>query len=40
MTHFKNIFSLDNPIRLAYHKMRAVIANIIYGFPSKDMIIV
>ncbi len=36
----KNIISLDNPLRLLYHKLRAVSANIIYGFPHKDMLII
>lgn len=36
----KSFISLDNPIRLLYHKIRAIFANIYYGFPSKDMIIV
>ncbi len=36
----KKLIALDNPIRLFYHKMRAIIANIVYGFPSKDMIII
>ena len=37
---FKSLISLDNPFRLLYHKLRAIIANIYYGFPSKNMIIV
>ncbi|MDD3794007.1 MAG: UDP-N-acetylmuramoyl-L-alanyl-D-glutamate--2,6-diaminopimelate ligase [Candidatus Gracilibacteria bacterium] len=40
MTSIKKLFALDNPFRLAYHKMRAILANIIYGFPSKNMIII
>jgi hypothetical protein len=36
----KKIVSLDNPLRLLYHKIRAIIANIYYGFPSKDMVII
>jgi hypothetical protein len=40
MTHLKKLIALDNPFRLAYHKARAVIANIVYGFPSKNMVIV
>lgn len=36
----KNIISLDNPIRLLYHKIRAIIANLYYGFPSKNMTII
>ncbi len=36
----KNLIALDNPFRLLYHKIRAITANIYYGFPSKNMIIV
>ncbi len=36
----KALISLDNPLRLLYHKLRAVSANIIYGFPHKDMLII
>jgi len=36
----KSMFWLDNPLRLLYHKIRAVIANFMYGFPHKDMIII
>lgn len=36
----KNLIALDNPFRLLYHKIRAIFANIVYGFPSKNMIIV
>ena len=34
------MISLDNPARLTYHKLRAITANIINWFPSKNMIIV
>lgn len=37
---FKKLVALDNPLRLSYHKLRAIIANIYYGFPSKDMTII
>lgn len=40
MKKLKNLIPLDNPLRLLYHKMRAVIANVINGFPHKDMIII
>lgn len=33
----KKLISLDNPFRLLYHKIRAIIANFYYGFPSKNM---
>ncbi|MDQ7009310.1 MAG: UDP-N-acetylmuramoyl-L-alanyl-D-glutamate--2,6-diaminopimelate ligase [Candidatus Gracilibacteria bacterium] len=36
----KNLISLDNPLRLLYHKIRAIIANVVYGFPHKDMLII
>ncbi len=36
----KKIFALDNPARLLYHKVRAIIANYYYGFPSKNMTII
>jgi len=37
---FKSLISLDNPLRLWYHGLRAIIANIVYGFPSKGMTII
>lgn len=39
-TFLKELISLDNPFRLLYHKIRAVIANLIYWFPSKWMVII
>lgn len=36
----KKLVALDNPIRLGYHHLRAVIANVVYGFPHKDMVII
>lgn len=36
----KKIFALDNPARLLYHKVRAIIANYYYGFPSRAMTII
>lgn len=36
----KHLIALDNPFRLLYHKIRAVLANIVYGFPSSDMTII
>ncbi|MCH2188835.1 UDP-N-acetylmuramoyl-L-alanyl-D-glutamate--2,6-diaminopimelate ligase [Candidatus Gracilibacteria bacterium] len=36
----KKYIALDNPFRLLYHKCRAILANVIYGFPSRDMLIV
>jgi hypothetical protein len=38
--NLKSIVALDNPFRLLYHKLRAIIATYSYGFPSKDMTIV
>lgn len=40
LNKLKKIFALDNPLRLLYHKIRAILANIVYGFPSKWMVIV
>lgn len=40
MKDIKKIIALDNPIRLIYHKIRAILANIVYGFPSKNMVII
>lgn len=36
----KSMISLDNPLRLMYHKIRAVIANFVYMFPSRNMTII
>jgi hypothetical protein len=36
----KKLIALDNPFRLLYHKIRAILANIVYGFPSKRMKII
>ncbi len=40
LNHLRKFFALDNPFRLYYHKIRAIIANIIYKFPSKNMQII
>lgn len=40
LNKLKKIIALDNPLRLLYHKIRAIIANYAYGFPHKDMIII
>lgn len=40
LDNLKKWIALDNPLRLLYHKMRAIIANIYYGFPSKKMTII
>lgn len=40
LSKIKKMIPLDNPIRLLYHKVRAILANIYYGFPSKDMTII
>lgn len=34
------MIALDNPLRLFYHYLRAVLANIMYGFPSRGMTII
>lgn len=36
----KKLIPLDNPARLLYHKVRAILANYYYGFPSKNMIVI
>lgn len=36
----KGMIALDNPFRLLYHKLRAIIANIRYAFPHTDMVII
>jgi len=38
--NLKKMIDLDNPFRLLYHKIRAVVANMTYGFPSKGMTII
>ncbi len=37
---FKQMISLDNPVRLLYHLLRAIAANFLYGFPSRGMTII
>ncbi len=38
--NIKKLIALDNPFRLLYHKVKAIIANFVYGFPSKEMTII
>lgn len=40
LSKLKKLISLDNPIRLSYHLLRAVIANYVYNFPSKWMLVI
>lgn len=40
LKNLKKLISLDNPFRLFYHYTRAIIANVYYKFPSKDMHII
>lgn len=40
MFFLKKLISIDNPFRLFYHQIRAIIANFVYGFPSKDMTVI
>ena len=40
MKALKKYIALDNPFRLGYHYFRAILANIVYGFPSRDMVII
>lgn len=37
---FKKIIPLDSNIRVLYHLLRAIIASVLYGFPSKNMVII
>ena len=34
LKNIKKIINLDNPFRLSYHKLRAIIANFYYGFSK------
>jgi len=36
----KKLVALDNPVRLFYHFLRAILANFLYGFPSKNMTVI
>ncbi len=38
--NIKKYIALDNPLRLIYHKLRAITANIYYNFPSKNMMVI
>ena len=40
MKRLKQFIALDNPFRLQYHKLRAIIASIYYWFPSSNMTII
>lgn len=40
LNKIKKLVALDNPLRLLYHKIRAITANIYYWFPSNNMIII
>ncbi len=40
LNKIKGIIPIDNPIRLMYHKIRAIIANIVYRFPHKKMMVI
>lgn len=40
MKFLKRLIAIDSPLRLSYHKIRAVIANLIYRFPHKNMVII
>ena len=40
LNKLKKLIDLDNPARLMYHKIRAIIANYYYGFPSNNMTII
>ncbi len=36
----KTLIPLDHPIRIAYHKLRAVLAALVYGLPGQKMIVI
>lgn len=38
--NIKKLVSLDSPLRLIYHKIKAILASYYYGFPSKWMTII
>lgn len=40
LNKIKRLISLDNPLRLWYHFCRAVLANYMYWFPSKKMVVI
>lgn len=40
LNKIKKLVALDNPARLLYHKIRAIIANYYYWFPSNNMTII
>ena len=40
LNKLRKMIDLDNPFRLLYHKIRAVTANFMYGFPSRNMHII
>lgn len=36
----KKLIPLDSPLRLGYHLVRSIVANLIYKFPHKDMLLI
>ena len=40
LNKLKKLIALDNPFRLLYHKIKAILANLYYNFPSKNMVII
>lgn len=40
LDRLRHIIALDSPLRVFYHKIRAIIAALVYAFPAKDMIVV
>lgn len=40
MKNLKQLIELDSPIRLVYHKLKAIIAAYYYGFPASNMIVI
>lgn len=37
---FQNLLPPQSPLRLVYHKWKAIFAAIYYGFPTKDMVVI
>jgi len=40
LSSLKNLIPLDSPIRIIYHKLRAMIAAFVYGFSAGNMIVI
>jgi len=40
MNFLRSLVALDSPLRVFYHYLRGVIANLIYDNPARDMIVI